>query len=124
MIDAINAIRGAMKTGAPEVVPWVSSPSYGGDALPYDQDPWLWEQLVRHTAESGVRRFLYWNAHTRTNDVAAADDAYASELFAGLRAPSPNRDLPAIQRDADVIVTGSVRTTYADFVRIYGEPGN
>lgn len=123
-IRAINVVRGCLATPDQQVLPWVSYPLYGGDHLPPLPDPWLWEQLMRHFAASGVETYLFWNPRPTRQDFAAAkrwmdEMEIARGVFTALEVAPPQRDLPEIPFDADVIETGGVRTTYEEFQRRY-----
>jgi hypothetical protein len=124
LIQILNVTRACLATPDQRVEPWVASPTFADEHLPPLPDPWLWEQLMRHFAASGVETYLFWNPRPTRQDFAAAkrwmdEMEMARGVFAALRVAPPQRDLPEIPFDADVIETGGVRTTYEEFLRRY-----
>lgn len=127
LIQCLNVVRGCLAKPDQQVEPWISHPGFTGDDLPPFEDRWLWEQLVRHLAESGVSTFLFWNPRPPPADREGSrrwedDMTLARDLFQSLRPAPPRRDLGDIPYDSDEIVTGGVRTTYAEFLRRYPTP--
>jgi hypothetical protein len=127
LIQCLNVARACLATPGQHVEPWVSSPGFTGDESPPFRDRWLWEQLVRHLSASGVSTFLFFNPRPPPADREGSrhweeDMTFAAELFRALPAPEPRRDLPEIPYDSDVIETGELRTTYAEFIRRYPTP--
>lgn len=127
LVQCLNVVRGCLATPGQRVEPWISSPSFAGDDLPPFEDRWLWEQLVRHLAESGVSTFLFWNPRPPPADREGtrrweSDVTLARDLFTSLRPAPPQRNLPGIPYDTDEIVTGTLRTTYDEFLRRYPSP--
>lgn len=125
LIQCLNIIRSSLARGEYAVEPWISYPGFQGKEVAPTNDPWLWEQLIRHVVASGVSTMYYWNPPAgnpdpfgRTPQSVAQDDAHAARVFADLvgKTTAPRRDLPAIPMDADEIRTGGLTTTYADFL--------
>ena len=79
LILALNNLRAAAAGGGP-VTPWVSHPSYNGDAADAARvGPWLWVELQKHIAATGVRTVLYWNPQ---GPKVPTDDAMAARTWA------------------------------------------
>lgn len=122
LIDALNIVRGCMIDGsADSISPWLSFPSYRGEHAPLANSTWLWEQLVRHLAASGVSSIYYYNPQSATT---AADDAFANRLFKALTPAASGVDCTEpIRFDADSITSGDFTTTYEDFLKFVDLPG-
>lgn len=121
LIDALNVVRNCIHESADSVTPWISYPSYRGDTSPAAKSTWLWEQLVRHLAASGISSLYYFNPGGATT---TADDAFADRLFKAL---SPAATIinctEPILYDADEITSGDFTTTYEDFLKFVDLPG-
>ncbi len=89
-----------------------SHPFYGGDKGP-DIDPWVWIELQKHLAASGVKEVLYWNP--RTQHDYDAQSKLAAQVWANLKPAEKSPKLPQMDWDANEITTGAVVTRYADF---------
>jgi hypothetical protein len=115
LINTINLIRSCAGSGG-EVIPWVSTPTFSGDAdeggADYDLDPWWGLQLYKHCWASGVKEFLYWNSTSNANQ--SSDDATAVEYFQSLSSIPVGGSTKEIPLDSTEIVTGSVTTTLAE----------
>ena len=116
LIDCVNLVRTCMVEGKRAPTPWVTYPGWAGDYKPEHHTFWLWEQVVRHHVAAGVNTFLYWGPKEST--VNPHNHVFANDLWGSL-SPSPRRYDPFIPIDADEIVSGSVRTTYQDYVDNY-----
>jgi hypothetical protein len=110
-IDCLNQARSAIRNGP--VVPWVSYPSYGGDSLQHGGSTWLWRELIKHLNAMGIKQYLYFNS----GDLLS-DEQYASKVFQSMQTPdgSPEKSWGAIPLDSASVTTGTVTTTYTDFL--------
>lgn len=113
-IENLNLVRSSLHNGP--VVPWLSYPSYAGDGVPQIGDTWLWQQMIQHLNQMGVSEYLYFNPSPATK---LADNQLASQTFCNLppRGVPPKTGYPAIPFDSDEVITGTVRTTYSDFLK-------
>lgn len=111
LIQNLNQVRSCLARPNARVHPVVCNPSFC--------HPWIWEQGVAHMVRSGIswtgggrNAFLYWNANS-----ASTEDPIAAQIWArhDLQV-APQRNLPEIPLDVDVITTGDWTTTYEDFL--------
>jgi hypothetical protein len=114
LIISLNWMRACMIRGKQLPVPWIPYPSYLGDYLPSDPTYTFWTELVKHSLAMGIPIFLFWNPIT-AGASTVEEAAYAHSIFSTIDVGTKLWDLPLIPFDAEEIITGAHRTTYADF---------
>ncbi len=123
-LDTLNIARSTIAHG---LVPWVGTPRYSGDHEMRRGIRWLWAEQIRHLNAMGVSQFLYFNPKRPEESLAfdLEEDQFASRAFASLPMPDPVASrikYHEILLDSDEVTTGSVTTTYADFLKHLDEP--
>ena len=78
-----------------------------------DANPWINKEIYKHLRALGCTDFLYFNA-VFAND--AETDAFLKTLDTGLDIVPDAQALPDIDVATDHVVTGSYRTTRADYL--------
>ena len=116
-LDCISTAR-ALAHEPERLVPWISLPHYSRLHDGWDADPFLWQQLIAHLLQFGVREFILWNPKTKpgaewyTRQVETVFRSMSEAL------PESVADYPAqpVVLDRDRITTGGVTTTYDDYL--------
>jgi hypothetical protein len=116
-IDGINHARSAAAVS--DILPVIREPLRARGQAEGTVDPggrWLSDQLIGHLVRTGARWFVYFHpAATAADDIAIAEILDHHNADVSPTTPLTNR-LPEIPLDVDEVVTGSFRTTYADFL--------
>lgn len=123
-VDCCNFVRSCLTGPGEGLAAWISLPHFNGPNRPWDGDPWLWGEFLRHGAAAGARTWLLWNPSSIAPDNATwtrhTDAAFMHLSQLDLQPPPPEALTP-IELDVDEVRTGETVTTYAEFLQRLGE---
>ncbi len=123
LIDKINLLRASLSDQSPnqpDVMPWFGYPGLSWDYTAVNEK--LFDIIVSHAAQMGISQSLLWNPDSvgPWGNQAVNSNQHAAQVFATTPVNTViKRDWSPIPFDSDSITTGSVTTTYTDFLITY-----